>query len=141
MATLSTKSEKLHQTIKRKQLLNRSGCLFGVLYEENNLRSRLKKSRKKSVESSVGLQNSLFKQERRRDSQRVIANRLACQQALCNRRKRQGGSQRVTVTDLLCLVSSTTSTVQTRVQCNDNSTRSYENQSVTEPYQSLLKLL
>jgi hypothetical protein len=137
MATLSTKSEKLHQTIKRKQLLNRSGCLFGVLYEENNLRPRLKKS----VESSVGLQSSLFKQERRRDSQRVIANRLACQQALCNRRKRQGGSQRVTVTDLLCLLSSTTSTVQTRVQCNDNSTRSYENQSVTEPYQSLLKLL
>jgi hypothetical protein len=28
-------------------------------------------------------------------SQRVIANRLARQQALCNRRKKQGGSQRV----------------------------------------------
>ena len=53
MATLSTKSEKLHQT-KRKQLLNRSGCLHGV-YEENNLTKR----------NQLSLQSSLFKQERR----------------------------------------------------------------------------
>jgi hypothetical protein len=67
--------------------------------------------------------------------QRVIANRLARQQALCNRREKQGGtcSQRVyRHGPCLCLLSSTTplSTVQTLVQCNDNSTRSYENQSV-----------
>jgi hypothetical protein len=46
--------------------------------------------------------------------------------ALCNRRKKQGGCQRVPYGP--CLLSSTT--VQTLVQCNDNSTRSYQNQSV-----------
>ena len=79
--------------------------------------------------------------------QRVIANRLARQQALCNRRKKQGGTcnHRVLSTDLVdlvyCLVSSTTplSTVQTRVQCNDNSTRSYENQSVVFCTQNCIK--
>ena len=70
-------------------------------------------------------QSSLFQQERRGDSQRVIANRLARQQALCNRRKKQGGCQRVPYGP--CLLSSTT--VQSQ-ECNDNSTRSYENQSV-----------
>ena len=69
--------------------------------------------------------------------QRVIANRLARQQALCNRRKKQGGCPCV------CLLSSTSttplSTVQTRVQCNDNSTRSYENQSVVFCTQNCIK--
>ena len=37
-------------------------------------------------------QSSLFKRERRGDSPRVIANRLTCQRALCNRRERQGDS-------------------------------------------------
>ena len=62
--------------------------------------------------------------------QRVIANRLARQQALCNRRK-----------PCLCLLCSTTplSTAQTRVQCNDNSTRSYENQSVVFCTQNCIK--
>jgi hypothetical protein len=47
-------------------------------------------------------QSSLFKQERRGDSQSVIANRLARQQAFCNRRKMQGGNQRErVVTDLV----------------------------------------
>ena len=65
--------------------------------------------------------------------QRVIANRLARQQALCNRGKKQGGC--------LCLLCSTTplSTVQTRVQCNNNSTRSYENQSVVFCTQNCIK--
>ena len=65
--------------------------------------------------------------------QRVIANRLARQQALCNRGKKQGGC--------LCLLCSTTplSTVQTRVQCNDNSARSYENQSVVFWTQNCIK--
>ena len=86
-------------------------------------------------------QSSLFKRERRGDSQRVIANRLTCQRALrnrrerqgdspcvianrltcqralCNRRKRQGGSQRVTVTDL---VHGSSTTMQNRVQCKEN---------------------
>jgi hypothetical protein len=41
----------------------------------------------------------------------------------------------------LCLLSSTTplSTVQTRVQCNDISTRSYENQSVVFCTQNCIK--
>jgi hypothetical protein len=77
--------------------------------------------------------------------QRVIANRLARQQALCNRRKKQGGtcSQRVPSRTCLCLLSSTTplSTVQTLVQCNDNSTRSYENQSVVFCTQNWSKLV
>jgi predicted transcriptional regulator len=66
--------------------------------------------------------------------QRVIANRLARQQALCNRRKKQGGtcSQRVAQRRSV-------STVQTRVQCNDNSTRSYENQSVVFRTQNCIK--
>ena len=115
---------------KRKQLLNRSGCLYGV-YEENNLRSRLNQLS----------QSSLFKQERRGDSQRVIANRLACQQALCNRRKRQGGSRRVPSRTyfVYCLaqrqrcklVFSATITLPHLTRIN----------LCTEPYQSLLKLL
>ena len=44
-------------------------------------------------------QSSLFKRERQGDSPCVIANRLTCQRALCNRRKRQGSSQHATVTD------------------------------------------
>jgi hypothetical protein len=41
----------------------------------------------------------------------------------------------------VCLLSSTTplSTVQTRFQCNDNSTRSYENQSVVFCTQNCIK--
>ena len=86
--------------------------------------------------------SSLFKQERRGDSQRVIANRLARQQALCNRRKRQGGSQRVPSRTCPCLLSSLYSTtVQTRIQCNDNSTRSYENQSVHRAVSKQSKLV
>ena len=88
-------------------------------------------------------QSSLFKQERRRDSQRVIANRLARQQVLCNRRKKQRGSQRVPSRTLSshspCLLSSIVATVQTRVQCNDNSTISYENQSVHRAVSKLVK--
>jgi hypothetical protein len=43
----------------------------------------------------------------------------------------------------LCLLSSTTplSTVQTLVQCNDNCTRSYENQSVVFCTQNCSKLV
>ena len=75
--------------------------------------------------------------------QRVIANGLARQQALCNRRK----SKEVHVANVyrhgpcLCLLRSTTplSTVQNRVQCNDNSTRSYENQSVVFCTQNCIK--
>ena len=69
------------------------------------------------------------RRERQGDSQRVIANRLTCQRALCNRRKRQGGSQRVTVTDL---VHGSSTTVQNRAQCKENSTRSNENQSISK---------
>ena len=80
--------------------------------------------------------------------QRFIANRLAPmarQQALCNIRKKQGGtcSQRVPSRTLSLLLSSTTplSTVQTLVQCNDNSTRSYENQSAVFCTQNCSKLV
>jgi hypothetical protein len=69
------------------------------------------------------------RRERQGDSPRVIANRLTCQRALCNRRKRQGGSQRVTVTDL---VHGSSTTVQNRVQCKENSTRSNENLSISK---------
>ena len=67
--------------------------------------------------------------ERQGDSPHVIANRLTCQRALCNRRKRQGGSQRVTVTDL---VHGSSTTVQNRVQCKENSTRSNKNLSISK---------
>ena len=71
-------------------------------------------------------QSSLFKQERRGDSQSVIANRLARQQALCNRRKMQGGSQRErVVTDL--------------VYCLAQRTRSYENQSAHRAVSKFVK--
>ena len=69
------------------------------------------------------------RRERQGDSPRAIANRLTCQRALCNRRKRQGGSQRVTVTDL---VHGSSTTVQNRVQCKENSTRSNENLSISK---------
>jgi hypothetical protein len=69
------------------------------------------------------------RRERQGDSPRVIANHLTCQRALCNRRKRQGGSQRVTVTDL---VRGSSTTVQNRVQCKENSTRSNENLSIAK---------
>ena len=69
------------------------------------------------------------RRERQGDSPRVIVNRLTCQRALCNRRKRQGGSQRVTVTDL---VHGSSTTVRNRVQCKENSTRSNENQYVSK---------
>ena len=69
------------------------------------------------------------RRERQGDSPRVIVNRLTCQRALCNRRKRQGGSQRVTVTDL---VHGSSKTVQNRVQCKENSTRSNENLYVSK---------
>jgi hypothetical protein len=38
----------------------------------------------------------------------------------------------INIEKILVYVSSTTSTVQTRVQCNENSTRSYENLSVSK---------
>ena len=68
------------------------------------------------------------------------------QQALCNRRKKQGGTCIANVYrhgPCLCLLSSSTplSTVQTLVQCNDNSTRSYENQSVVFCTQNCSKLV
>ena len=69
------------------------------------------------------------RRERQGDSPRVIANRLTCQRVLCNRRKRQGGIQRVTVTDL---VHGSSTTVQNRVQCKENSTRSNENLSISK---------
>jgi hypothetical protein len=77
--------------------------------------------------------------------QRVIANRLARQKALCKRRKKQAKERHVANVyrhgPCLCLLSSTTplSTVQTRVQCNDNSTRSYENQFVVFCTQNCIK--
>jgi hypothetical protein len=82
--------------------------------------------------------------------QRVIAQSLGSPTSLCNRRKKQGGisrtcSQRVPsvhgLCPCVCLLSSTTplSTVQTRVQCNDNSTGSYENQSVVFCTQNCIK--
>ena len=66
------------------------------------------------------------RRKRQEGSQRATANRLTCQRALCNRRKRQGGSQRATVTDL---VHRSSTTGQNRVQCKENHTRSYENLS------------
>jgi hypothetical protein len=73
--------------------------------------------------------------------QRVIANRLARQQALCNRRKKQEGSQRVLSQTyfVYCLaqrqqcklVFSATITLPDLTRIN----------LYTEPYQSLLKLL
>jgi hypothetical protein len=69
------------------------------------------------------------RRERQGDRPRVIANRLTCQRALCNRRKRQGGSPRVTLTDL---VHRSSTTVQNRAQCKENSTRSNENLSVSK---------
>jgi hypothetical protein len=98
-------------------------------------------------------QSSLFKRERRGDSPRVIANRLTCQRALCNRRERQGDSPRVIVNRLTCqralrnrrerqgdsqrvtvtdLVHGSSTTVQNRVQCKENSTRSNENLSISK---------
>ena len=61
--------------------------------------------------------------KRQGDSQRVIATRFTCQRALCNRGKRQGDSQRVINTHL---VHGSSTTVQNRVQLNENLTRSYE---------------
>ena len=49
----------------------------------------------------------------------------------------QGGSQRERVVTGPCLLSSTT--VQTRVQCNENSTRSYENQSAHRAVSKFVK--
>jgi hypothetical protein len=93
-----------------------------------------KKTTCETKEISCMSQSSLFKQERRGDSQRVIANRLAHQQALCNRIKRQESSHSY------CLVwIGYSTTVQTRIQCNDNSTRSYENQSVHRAVSKLVK--
>jgi hypothetical protein len=88
-----------------------------------------KKLTRATKENLLTRQSSLFKRERQGDSPRVIANRLTCQRTLCNRRKRQGGSQRVTVTDL---VHGSSTTVQNRVQCKENSTRSYENLYVSK---------
>jgi hypothetical protein len=76
--------------------------------------------------------------------QRVIANRLARRQALYAIEEK---SKEVHVANVyrhgpcLCLLCSTTplSTVQTRVQYNDNSTRSYENQSVVFCTQNCIK--
>ena len=61
--------------------------------------------------------------KRQGDSQRVIATSFTYQRALCNRGKRQGDSQRVIDTDL---VHGSSTTVQNRVQFNENLTRSYE---------------
>ena len=68
-------------------------------------------------------QRALFKSKRRGDSSFAIATRFTCQRALCNRGKRQGDSQRVIDTDL---VHGSSTTVQNRVQLNENLTRSYE---------------
>ena len=75
--------------------------------------------------------------------QRVIANRLARHKLHAIEDK----SKEVHVANVyrhgpcLCLLCSTTplSSVQTRVQCNDNSTRSYENQSVVFCTQNCIK--
>jgi hypothetical protein len=54
-------------------------------------------------ENLLTRQSSLFKRERRGDSQRVIANRLTCQRAFIrNRRERQGDSPRVIANRLTC---------------------------------------
>jgi hypothetical protein len=88
-----------------------------------------KKLTRATKENLLTRQSSLFKRERQGDSPRVIANRLTCQRTLCNRRKRQGGSQRVTVTDL---VHGSSTTVQNRVQCKEFSTRSNDNLSISK---------
>jgi hypothetical protein len=72
MATLSTKSEKYIASVSsiNNYFLNRSGSLhvsYKITETKENLLTR---------------QSSLFKRERRGDSQRVIANRLTSQQAL-----------------------------------------------------------
>ena len=87
--------------------------------------------------NQLSLQSSLFKQERRG----VIANVLSPIAWLANKLYAiegaygPGGLKK----DLLCLLSSTASTVQIRVQCNDNPTRSYENQSVHRAVSKLVK--
>ena len=85
-----------------------------------------KKVTRATKENLLTRQSSLFKRERRGDSPSFIANRLTCQRTLCNRRERQGDSPRVTVTDL---DHGSSTMVQNRVQCKENSTRSYENLS------------
>jgi hypothetical protein len=79
-------------------------------------------------------QSSLFKQERRGDSQRVTVLPIAwlANKLYAIEEKGQGGSQRVP-----SRLSSTT--MQTRVECNDNSTRSYENHSVHRVVSKLVK--
>ena len=90
-------------------------------------------------ENLLTRQRALF---RRGDSPCVIATRFTCQQALCNRGKRQGDSQRVIATrftcqrgkqqgDSLCvintdLVHGSSTKVQNRVQLKVNLTRTYE---------------
>jgi hypothetical protein len=106
----------------------------------NNLQNNLRDQRKSLASSET--QSSLFKRERWGDSQRIISNGLISQQALWNRRKRQGAIQRVQLR-LTGLVHMSGTTVQTRVQCNiqcnANSTRSYENLSVSKLYQNCYK--
>ena len=68
-------------------------------------------------------QRALFKSKRRGDGSFAIATPFTCQRALCNRGKRQGDSQHVIDTDL---VHGSSTTVQNRVQFNENLTRSYE---------------
>ena len=135
----------IHQistSVERKQLIEANVCMAFT-----------KKITRETKENLLTRQSSLFKRERRGDSQRVIANRLTCQRtlrnrrerqgdsprvianrltcqrALCNRRERQGGSPRVIVTDL---VHGSSTTVQNRVQCKENSTRSNENLSISK---------
>jgi hypothetical protein len=89
--------------------------------------------------NQLSLQSSLFKQERRGVIAKVLspiawlANKLY---AIEEKSKEVANVYRHGLTFLL---SSTMSTVQTRVQCNDNSTRSYENQSVHRAVSKLVK--
>jgi hypothetical protein len=117
MATLSTKSEKLHQ-ISRAQTPIKQKQVFVSLCDV--CMAFTKKITCNTKENQLS-QSFLFKQERRGDSQCVITNRLTCQQALCNRRP--------TCRHRPCLLSSTTA--QTHVQCNQ-STRFYENLDVSK---------
>jgi hypothetical protein len=85
MATLRTKSEKLHQIsrINNYYIYNKQKRVFVSLYgvhEENNQQNNLLDYKRKSLDWP-----ELFSQTKKdedSDSQRVIANRLTSQQAL-----------------------------------------------------------
>ena len=78
MTTLNTKSEKLHHINKAYKTTIKQKRVFVW-------RFNTKKITCETIRNQLS-QSSLFKQERRGDSQGVISNCVARQQALCNRR-------------------------------------------------------